>query len=154
MSLVTGLFKDQDSAQNAYKSLTESGYTTDEIDVVMSEETRGKYYEENTTLGTEVWNKSAESAAARTILALPDLGLVISGPIAVAIADSGKGEFASSIVGALVDWGVPADRLKAYEQGINDGGILIGITSKSVDDAHRFDYEWNTLGVSKPHSYH
>ena len=63
MSLITGLFKDRDSAENAYKSVTDMGYSSDEINVVMSEETRKKYYGKDATLETEVGNKAAESAA-------------------------------------------------------------------------------------------
>ena len=44
MSIVTGLFNDQESAERAYRSASESGYGKDEINVVMSEETRNKYY--------------------------------------------------------------------------------------------------------------
>jgi hypothetical protein len=160
MSLVTGLFKDQDSAENAYKSLADSGYSADEIDVVMSEETRRKYYGKDTTLETEVGNKTAEGAAiggavggtvgaiaaaiaaVGTTLVLPGLGLVIAGPIAAAIAGAGAGGVTAGIVGALIGWGIPEDRLKEYEQGINDGGILIGVKSKSEDDQRRIENDW------------
>ena len=172
MSLITGLFKDQDSAENAYKSLTESGYNSNEIDVVMSEETRTKYYGENTTLETEVGNKAAEGAviggalgstagamaaviaATGTTLAIPGLGLIIAGPLAAAIAGAGAAGVAAGIVGALIGWGIPEDRLKVYEQGINEGGILIGIKSKSVGDAHRFENEWNGDKSLVSHSYY
>jgi hypothetical protein len=106
MSLITGLFKDQDSAEHAYKSLTVSGYTSNEIDVVMSEGTREKYYGKNTIVETEVSNTSAKVV--------------------------------------VIGWAIPEDRLGEYEQGINEGGILIGMKSKSIDDAHRFEKEWNT----------
>jgi hypothetical protein len=160
MSFVTGLFKDQDSAENAYKSLAESGYKSSEIDVVMSEETRKKYYGKDATLETEVGNKAAEGAAiggavgstvgaiaaaiaaVGTSLVLPGLGLVIAGPIAAAIAGAGAGGVTAGVVGALIGWGIPEDRLKEYEQGINDGGILIGVKSKSDDDTHRFENDW------------
>ncbi|MDP3776302.1 general stress protein [Methylotenera sp.] len=160
MSLVTGLFKDQNSAENAYKSLSASGYKTNEIDVVMSEETRKKYYGKDATLETEVGNKAAEGAAiggvvgstagaiaaafaaVGTSLAVPGLGLVIAGPIAAAIAGAGAGGVTAGIVGALIGWGIPEDRLKEYEQGINDGGILIGVKAKSDEDSHRFENDW------------
>jgi hypothetical protein len=162
MSLVTGLFRDQDSAENAYKSLAASGYNANEIDVVMSEETRKKYYGKEATLETEVGNKAAEGAAiggavggtigavaaaiaaVGTSLVLPGLGLVIAGPIAAAIAGAGAGGVTAGVVGALIGWGIPEDRLKEYEQGINEGGILIGVKSKSDDDTRRFESDWNS----------
>jgi hypothetical protein len=161
MRLVTGLFKDQNSAENAYKSLAESGYKANEIDVVMSEETRKKCYGKDATLETEVGNKAAEGAAIGgavggtvgaiaaaiaamgTTLVLPGLGLVIAGPVAAAVAGAGAGGVTAGVVGALIGWGIPEDRLKEYEQGIHDGGILIGVKSKSDDDARRFENDWN-----------
>lgn len=160
MNLITGLFKDQDSAENAYKSATAMGYTNDEIDVVMSEETRKRYYGKDATLQTEVGNKAAEGAAiggavgvtvgaiaaavaaVGTSLILPGLGLVIAGPLAAGIAGAGAGGVTAGIVGALIGWGIPEDKLKEYEQGIDEGGILIGVKPRSEDDARRFEGEW------------
>ncbi len=161
MNVITGLFKDQNSAENAYKSAAEMGYSSNEINVVMSEETRKKYYGQDATLETEVGNKAAEGAAiggalgstvgaiaaaiaaVGTSLVLPGLSLVIAGPLAAAIAGAGAGGVAAGLVGALIGWGIPEDRLKEYEQGINDGGILIGVKARSDEDARRFESDWN-----------
>lgn len=160
MNLITGLFKDQDSAENAYKSATNMGYTNDEINVVMSEETRARYYGKDATLETEVGNKAAQGAAiggvvggtigaiaaavaaVGTNLILPGLGLVIAGPLAAAVAGAGAGGVSAGIVGALIGWGIPEDRLKEYEQGLNEGGILIGVKPRSDEDARRFEDDW------------
>ena len=160
MNLITGLFKDQDSAETAYKSAAAMGYTKDEINVVMSEDTRERYYGKDATLETEVGNKAAEGAAiggalggtigaiaaaiaaVGTSLVLPGLGLVIAGPLAAAVAGAGAGGVTAGIVGALIGWGIPEDRLKEYEEGLNDGGILIGVKPRSDDDARRFENDW------------
>src|ERR1041385_5440769 len=42
--MVTGLFHDRDSTESAYQSLRDRGYTDDEINVMMSDDTRNKYY--------------------------------------------------------------------------------------------------------------
>lgn len=119
MRVITGLFNDQISAENAYKTLSESGYRSSEIDVIMSEEARQKYFGKATTLETEVGNKAAEGAA---------IGGVIAG-----------------IIGAFIGWGMPEDLLKEYEQRINNGGILIGVRSKSEADANRFEKDWKNM---------
>ena len=162
MSLVTGLFKDKESAEQAYRSASQSGYTNNEINVVMSEETRERYYGKNATLETEVGNKAAEGAAiggavgstvgaiaaavaaVGTTLVLPGLGLVVAGPLAAAIAGAGAGGVTAGIVGALIGWGIPEDRLEEYEAGLEDGGILIGVNPRSEEDARRFENEWRT----------
>ena len=38
-SYVTGLFRDRDSAERAYQSLTDRGYSKDDVNLVMSDET-------------------------------------------------------------------------------------------------------------------
>lgn len=110
-----------------------------EINVVMSEENRERYYGKDTTLETEVGNKAAEGgaigaavgssvgaiaaaiAAAGTVLVLPGLGLVVAGPLAAAVAGAGAGGVTAGIVGALIGWGIPEDRLEEYETGL--GGV-------------------------------
>lgn len=162
MATVTGLFKDQDSAEKAYLSATEAGYSQNELDVIMSEETRERYYGKNATLETEVGNKAAEGAAvggavgasvgaiagaiaaAGTVLALPGLGLIIAGPLAAGIAGAGAGGVSAGLIGALIGWGIPEDTLKQYESDVKDGGILIGLKSKNDDDTKRFEKEWAT----------
>lgn len=161
MNIVTGLFKDQESAERAYRSATEYGYSQNEIDVVMSQETRERYYGKNATLETEVGNKAAEGAAIGgavggaagaiaaaiaamgTSLVLPGLGLVIPGPLAAAVAGAGAGGVSAGLVGALIGWGIPEDRLKEYEQGIHEGGIVIGVKPRSDSDARRFEEDWS-----------
>lgn len=162
MSIVTGLFKDKESAELAYRSASQSGYNSNEINVIMSEETREKYYGKNATLETEVGNKAAEGgaigaavgstvgaiaaaiAAAGTVLVLPGLGLIVAGPIAAAIAGAGAGGVTAGIVGALIGWGIPEDRLEEYESGLEEGGIVIGVKPRSEDDARMLENEWAT----------
>jgi len=160
MAAVTGLFHDQQSAERAYISATEAGYSANDINVIMSEETRERYYGENATLETEVGNKAAEGAAlggalgatagaiagaiaaVGTAIVLPGLGLVIAGPLAAGIAGAGAGGVTAGLVGALIGWGIPEDTLKKYEADVKEGGILIGLNPKSEDDARRFQNEW------------
>jgi len=40
--MVTGLFRDRESAERAYGSLTDRGYSQDDVNLVMSDETRKK----------------------------------------------------------------------------------------------------------------
>ena len=54
--IMTGLFTDKESSESAYKYLRERGYTDDEINVIMSDETRKRYYTDNagSALGTKL----------------------------------------------------------------------------------------------------
>ncbi|MEY4561967.1 MAG: hypothetical protein RLZZ618_1244 [Pseudomonadota bacterium] len=159
--LVTGLFRDRDSAERAYDSVTARGYDRNDVNLVMSDDTRKKHFT-GTTAGrdTELGNKAAEGAgvggaiggtvgaiaaaiaAVGTTLAIPGLGLVIAGPLAAAIAGAGAGAATGGIVGALIGWGIPEERVKEYEAGIKDGGILMGVTPRNEEDAAHFETTW------------
>ena len=48
--------------------------------------------------------------------------------------------------GALIGAGIPEERVKHYEQGIKDGGILMGVRPRSEEDAGYFESEWSKAG--------
>ncbi len=43
--MITGYFRDKDTAENAYRSYLDRGYDPKEINVIMSEDTRRKHYD-------------------------------------------------------------------------------------------------------------
>ena len=85
---------------------------------------------------------AAAIAAVGTVLTLPGLGLVIAGPLAAGFAGAGTGGVGAGLIGALVGWAIPEDTLKEYESGLKNGGIVIGVNSKSDTDGDRFKNEW------------
>jgi len=158
--LVTGLFPDRDSAERAYQSATSRGYNRSDVNLVMSDETRKRHFGSDTTVKTELGSKAAEGAgiggaiggtvgaiaaaiaAVGTNIALPGLGLVIAGPVAAALAGAGAGGAAGGLVGALVGWGIPEERVKEYESGIRDGGILMGVRPRTDADGLALERSW------------
>ena len=161
--LVTGLFPDRESAEGAYRAAHERGYSTDDVNMVMSDKTRDKHFT-GTTAGreTELGNKAAEGAgvggaiggtvgavaaaiaAIGTSLVLPGIGLVVAGPVAAAIAGAGAGAAGGGLIGALVGWGMPEERVKEYEEGVKNGGILMGVNAKNDEDAEHLHSAWTT----------
>lgn len=161
--MLTGLFHDRDSAERAYQSISDRGYTRDDVNLVMSDETRERHFT-GTTAGreTELGSKAAEGAgiggaiggslgaiaaavaAVGTSIALPGLGLVIAGPLAAAIAGAGAGAATGGVVGALIGWGIPEERVKEYDEGIRDGGILMAVRPKSDEDASYLENSWKS----------
>ena len=165
--VITGLFPDRDSAELAYQGAIDRGYTKDDVNLVMSDATRerhfGKDRASSITAGgaeTELGNKAAEGAgigagiggtlgaiaaavaAVGTSIALPGLGLVIAGPLAAALAGAGAGGAAGTLVGALIGMGIPEERVKRYESGIEGGGILMGVRPRNDDDADGLARHW------------
>ena len=157
--VVTGLFPDRESAESGYNSLAERGYSKNDVNVIMSEETKKRHFAPSGA-ETELGNKAAEGAgvggaiggtvgaiaaaiaAVGTTLAIPGLGLVIAGPLAAAVAGAGAGAATGGIVGALVGWNIPEERLKKYDEGIRKGGILMGVHPRNEEDAAYFENIW------------
>jgi hypothetical protein len=158
--MVTGLFRDRESAERAYGSVTTRGYSNDDVNLLMSNETRDKHFSTTAGKETELGNKALEGAgtgaaiggtvgatlaaiaAIGTTLALPGLGLLVAGPIAAGLAGAGAGGATGGIIGALVGAGIPEERVKHYEKGLKEGGIVMGVTPKSDEDAEYFEKEW------------
>jgi hypothetical protein len=157
--MMTGLFRDRESAERAYGSLSSRGYGKDDVNLLMSDETRKKYFSDSDTeLGTKAWEDAGKGAAIGggvgatlaaiaaigTTLALPGLGLLIAGPIAAALAGGGAGALTGGLIGALVGHGIPEEHAKQYEQGIKDGGIVMGVNPRTTEDADYFENEWRS----------
>ena len=158
--MLTGMFRDKDSTEGAYKSLRDRGYSDDDINVMMSNETRDKFFSDGDT--DLEGNKALEGtgagaaiggtlgaiiggiAAIGTNVLLPGLGLVVWGPIAAALAGAGAGGLTGGLVGALIGWGIPEDRAKEYETGIREGGTVLGVNPRTDEDATFFENEWKT----------
>ncbi len=165
---VTGLFPDRESAERAYERAHVRGYDLDDVNMVMSDETRTRHFGEG-AVATELGNKAAEGAgiggaiggtvgavaaavaAVGTSLVLPGLGLVIAGPIAAAFAGAGAGAAGGGLIGALVGWGIPEERVKQYEEGIKSGGILMGVRSRSSSDADLLESDWREAKGTQIH---
>ena len=157
--MLTGMFRDRESAERAYSSLHSRGYTQDDVNLMMSDETRKRHFEK-TDNDSELGNKAMEGAGAGsaiggtagavigaiaaigTAVAIPGLGLVVAGPIAAGLAGAGAGGLTGGIVGALIGSGIPEDRAKHYESGIKEGGIVMGVKPRSDEDAEYLENEW------------
>ena len=159
--MLTGMFADRESTERAYDALHERGYTKDDVNLIMSDETRKKHYsdeDDHSELGT----KAAESAgtgsaiggtvgaiagviaAIGTSIVIPGLGLIIAGPIAAGLAGAGAGGITGGLIGALVGSGIPEDRAKVYESGVKKGHVVMGIHPKNDEDASYLADNWKT----------
>jgi hypothetical protein len=163
--LVTALFKDRAAAERGYEALTARGYDVNDVDIVMTDDTRKSQFASDTK--TELGNKAAKGAgvggaiggtvgaiaaaiaAVGTSLVIPGLGLVVAGPLAAALAGAGAGAATGGLLGALVGAGIPEERVKHYEKGIREGGILLGVRPRSEEDASYFMREWNSAGAEQ-----
>lgn len=166
--ILTGMFRDRESTENAYSTLKERGYEKDDINLIMSDKTRKEHFSDDVE-ETEIGTKAAEGAgtgsaiggavgaitgviaAIGTSIAIPGLGLVIAGPIAAGLAGAGAGGITGGVIGALVGMGIPEARAKLYESGIEEGQIVIGVKPRSDEDAEYLENSWHS---NKGHEIH
>ncbi len=159
--VLTGMFNDRESAEKAYNSAIDRGYTKDDVNVMMSDQTRSSWFGDDATdADTELGSKALEGAGAGsaiggtlgaiiggiaaigTSVLLPGLGLIVAGPLAAALAGAGAGGLTGGLVGALIGSGIPEDRAIAYEEGIKNGGMVVGVNPRTDEDADYFENEW------------
>ena len=157
--VLSGVFRDRDSAERAYNSLRERGYGDNDVDVLMSDDTRKTHFgDHDTALGNKALEGAGTGAgiggtlgaivgavaAIGTSLLIPGLGIVVAGPLAAALAGAGAGGLAGGLIGGLVGHGIPEDRARKYEEHIKDGGIYMGVRPKSDEDATYFENDWRS----------
>jgi hypothetical protein len=154
--LVTGVFKTRVAAEAAVDAILKRGYTRDDISVLMSDATKSKEFAIETgsragegagiggAVGGTIGAVLAALAAVGTNIALPGLGLIVAGPLAAA---AGAGGAAGGLIGALVGAGIPEHRAKVYDASLRAGGILIGIETKTDEEADKVEKLLGDLGA-------
>lgn len=166
---VTALFKDSTGVERAYNAALARGYGRDDINLVLSEETRRRHFSVD-QVATDLADKAAKStekkprdatelggpaggtaatlapalAAIGTAALLP--GLILAGPIAVALAAGAAVGITGGLIGALTNWGIPRTHVADYENQIRQGCVLIGVKSHSEEDTAHLQKEWQAAG--------
>ncbi len=159
-NLLTGSFNDRPSAERAYNRLYEKGFSEDDINIMMSDETRKRYFDKNKDNDTEFGNKAIEGAGAGSAIGgtigatigiiaalssgiiIPGLGVIVAGPLAAGLAGAGAGGLTGGIVGALIGSGLPEERAKKYEQEIRNGKIVMGVHARNEEEASYLEEDW------------
>ena len=124
----------------------------------MSNATRDRCFPADEQNKTELSSKAPQGAAAGAVagisvgavlaglaaagIAVPGLPIIAMGPLAAAFAGGATGGVAGAIVGALVGRGIPEDRAKLYQRGIDEGGIVFGVTPRTDEDAMHIERGW------------
>lgn len=156
--MMTALFKDWGDAENAYKELIKRGFTRDQISVVMSEDTRTRYADSQTVIGSKAAEGTgvgaavggavgaiiAAIAAIGTNVLIPGLGLIVAGPLAAALVGAGAGGAAGGLIGALIGAGIPEETIKHYESGLKEGGIVLGFVPRNAAEANEVENVWQS----------
>ena len=157
--LMTSSFRDRESAERAYDAIAARGYKSEEIHVLMTDETRKRLFDkdgEKTDMGNSALKGAGVGGAvggaigatlvglltAAAAVTVPVIGLVIVGPLAGAVAGGAAGMATGGLVGMLVGAGIPEERAKSYETDLQAGGIVLGVKPRHDEDVRYFETDW------------
>ena len=149
---VSGVYKPE-QARTAYDSLAgRYGYGPDDVNVAMSEETRKRYFGDESPasraaeaagkgggIGMGVGAALGAIVATASAITVPGLGLIVAGPIAGAIAGAGTGAAAGTVLGAMVGATMPKDHVAEYERAVKEGDVVM--SARARDEAHAAEIE-------------
>jgi hypothetical protein len=142
----SGIYYDYDAAEARVRRLRELGYTDKEISVMMRNKEKAEAFAGRTgghaaegavtggVVGGGVGAILAGLMATGSVIAIAGTGGVatplVVGPLAAALAGLGAGAATGGVIGALVGAGVPKEKAAEYDEGLNRGGILLGVHAR------------------------
>lgn len=161
--MLTAAFRRRSDAAAAHDWLMARGYSSSDINVLMSDSTRSALREEHApisagshaaegvatggAIGTAVGATLAALAAVGTSLVVPGLGIVVAGPIVAALAGGGAGAVTGGLVGGLVGLGIPQSNAQSYETILKEGGVIFGVTPHTDEDSSSIEEYFREKGA-------
>lgn len=133
---VIGVFESRDNAEKAVNELRQQGFSTEEINILSKKDRhqgrQGETYDDDISDGALTGGTLGGIGGlllGAGALAIPGVGPVIAvGPIAAALS----GAVAGGVAGGLIDWGIPSEASRRYEQEVVQGKILAVIRADAA----------------------
>lgn len=164
--MLLATFVNRDNAEAALDVVrNREGYAEEDVSVLRSEATREKYFgdDRHEHVEIETANKVPEGASAGALIgailgalagafgavsiaqqiAIPPLGIAITGTLASILAGIGTGGTLGGIVGALIGFIFPEERAVRREGDFERGGLVLGLVPHNEEDAAFFREEWD-----------
>jgi hypothetical protein len=155
---VVGVFDDRAKADTCFNELMALGVPESSITVMMSDQTRARYYSvdaetkgskagSRTTegagvggvIGTAVGATIAAIAAVGSTITFPLIGVVVAGPLAAGLAGGSAGALAGTLLGGLVGMGMTEQNASAYNEALLSGGVVIAVSPFDGAEARRIE---------------
>lgn len=145
MATLTATFHNRATTERAIDDLTAANIPRDDISIVMSKETRTRYFgSEDNVHGANIAKGAAGGGVIGGSLGAIAGGFLLggaitvatggvaapfllAGPIAGALAGGGAGAAVGSIIGALAAAGIPEAEASAIEHEVKRGGVIIAV---------------------------
>ncbi|MCC6643564.1 general stress protein [Candidatus Peregrinibacteria bacterium] len=156
-TLTLGLFHNQDNAENALHELSQNGFSSKDISIIMKDRKVAKEIVRTTesnvadgimtgvTTGGVLGGVTGLLVGIGAVI-IPGMGAVlIAGPIALALGLTGAtastvsgvltGALAGGLLGGLIGLGLPEEEARVYEKDIKTGAILLGISTETASES-------------------
>lgn len=166
---VVGLFESYEDANDAVIELGNSGYTKDQIDIMVRENVV-KDKLQNQTVEKDVGEGTVSGARAGALvggiagtilgvgaLLIPGVGPVITlGTLSTAIGSAavgaGVGAAGGGVLGSLTGLGLPKEEAEVYAEGVKRGGILVVVDATERDTVEEIFHSHNAVNVQSARS--
>lgn len=155
--IISGAFEDYQDAEEATAHLLAEDFPADRLSVLLGEETRQAYLDIHPevaeseqhvlaqtvhldqeskalkgagvggTVGGTLGAAAGAVAAIGSAIAIPPLGIVVAGPLAMGLAGAGAGGAAGTLVGALTGAGMSELRARRLEEFLRDGDVIVTV---------------------------
>lgn len=124
---IIGVFESRSSAEKAVETLRQQGFNNEEINIISKKQSQDDDSDvvdddimDGTLTGGTIGGIGGLLLGAGALM-IPGIGPILAvGPIAAAVG----GAIAGGITGGLIDWGIPSEDSKRYEQEVVHGSIL------------------------------
>ncbi|WP_373494593.1 hypothetical protein [Aquiflexum sp.] len=145
--VLSGMFRDGESTERAYSYLIEKGYSTDEINLLMSNQTQKRHFvdisEDTEVEAGDYAVKGSDIkegiVAVGTTVHIEGNEIFIAGPLVEGLEGN---RLAGGIIESFVSCGMPEAWAKLYDSGIREGNIVIMLTPKDDADAVYIQSNW------------
>lgn len=143
VSFMTALFNHPRNAESVYRDLLQKGYKKEDITLIMSEETQKKYFSDETamkdltsdrglqkmgvggviggTIGTLI--ASLTAVIAQNSIINPGISTIVI----VAFIGASMGVVLGELIASLLGADAPKVAILQYDQGVKEGGVIIGV---------------------------
>ena len=137
-----GVYSRVEDAQRAVTSLRDAGFTTEQITVVCSDDTKERHFKEFEHQQPAGKNTPAAAATGGTLgaalggIATGALGVAIGGPAFIVLGGAGliTGAIVGGFLGAMARRGVDKEAADYYDQAVMHGKLLVAV---ETDDPQR-----------------
>ncbi|MCA9628128.1 MAG: hypothetical protein KC766_10700 [Myxococcales bacterium] len=144
MATLFAVYRDHEQADRAIIELERAGVDRRRVSLFLSEQVSGLVPRVRPAVPEGAVAGGAIGAVLAGIggiasLAVPGLGLVVAGPLAVALESALVGAVSGGFAGALIGIGVPENQAKRYAQSLLDQGVIVAASPADPSEASRIE---------------